>query len=502
MDYLIEMAKVVNKNKIKNIQLIGTSETNKSKLDELYDGLLNDEFSNDKDACQTLYETDKVNQNYRNLKSRLEKRLVNTLFLIDANDSTYSDYQQAYYNCYKNFAAFKILQGKGARVASIKLAEKTLNQAIKFHFTEVVIFLIHDLRLFYGTIVGNSKKFESYNFLLKEYQHKYRLEQESREMYMNLASNFASSKSSKPELIEKANQYNERLNQLPKIDSLNFCFSSNLVKALKNEIENNYENVIKVCNQSLIEIEEYKNISRNHLFSFQFKKLNSLIQLKKYSEAETTAQQCLNLQRVGNINWLITLQFYFILLFRSQNFQRAYELYHEIQPIKKSKNAPEVLKELWQIINAYLHYFVSVSEIQIPKEISRKKFRINKFLNEVPVFSKDQRGMKVSILVLHLMFLLHQKKYNEVITRTEALQVYASKYLRKDETYRSNCFIKMLLQIPASNFNEIALQRKAKVHFEKLKSRPLEISNQPTEIEMVPYEILWQFIIDSLNRVK
>jgi len=108
--------------------------------------------------------------------------------------------------------------------------------------------------------------------------------------------------------------------------------------------------------------------------------------------------------------------------------------------------------------------------------------------------------MKVSILILHLLFLLHKKEYNEVISRTEALQAFASKHLRKDETYRSNCFIKMLLQIPVSNFNSVALERKAKIHFEKLKSKPLEIANEPNEIEMIPYEILWDFVLAALDK--
>ena len=500
MDYLIEMVKVVNKNKTKNIQLIGTSDAkNKSKMDELYDGLLNGDFSKDAEACEALYKTDKVNQNYRNLKSKFEKRLINTLFLIDVNDSIYSGYQKAYYSCYKNFAAIKILQGKGSRVASVKLTEKTLTQAIKFEFSDLIVFLAKDLRIFYGTIIGDKKKFDTYNHLLKEHQFQLKLKDRAIEMYSDLASHFTNSKSAKPELIEKANHYVDLLNEFPDVKSRNLCLYSNLVVALKYEIENDFEGTIKTCDKAIMELQQYEIISDNNIFTFLFKKLNGLIQLRKYEEAEITVQKCLRLQPEGSINWLIALQFYFILLFRSQNFQKAYELFREKQPLKKSKNAPQVLMELWHIINAYLYYFVSTGKIILPPDAEKKPFRIKKFLNEVPVFSKDKKGMKVSILILHLLFLLHKKEYNEVISRTETLQSFASKYLRKDETYRSNCFIKMLIQIPASNFNPIALERRTKINFEKLKSRPLEMANQPNEIEMVPYEILWKFVMDSLS---
>jgi len=309
MDYLIEMAKVVNKNKTKNIHLLGNSD-NKSKLDELYEGLVNDEFSKDKDACEALYQTNKVIQNYRNTKSRLEKRLINTLFLIDANDSTYSGYQKAYYNCYKNFAAIKILQGKGARLASVKLSEKTISQAIKFEFSEVVIFLSKDLRTFYGTIIGDKKKFETYNYLLEKYRFRQKLEEQALFMYSDLASNFTKSKSIKPELVEKANTYADKLNEFPTIESLNYCFYSNLVIVLRNEIENNFIETINTCDLALGELNHHKNISNTHLFTFLFKKLNGLIQLKKYEAAENTVQECLKLQPEG---CSFILSFFFVL---------------------------------------------------------------------------------------------------------------------------------------------------------------------------------------------
>ena len=499
MDYLIEMARIVNKNKIKNIQLLGSTGTNKSKLDELYDGLLNDKFKNDKDACEVLYQTDKVTQNYRNTKSRLEKKMINTLFLIDANDSIYSEHQKAYFNCYKNFAAIKILHGKASNTARIKLSEKTLTQAIKFEFSDLIILLAKDLRLYYGTMIGDKRKVETYNHLVNDYQIRLELEDKAIEMYLDLASHFANSKSTKPELVEKSNHYVDVLDKLPKHVSRKFCLYSNLVIVLSNEIQNNHKKTILECDKAIAALKEYKIISNNNIFSFLFKKLNALIQIKEYEAADETVQKCLKLQPEGSINWLIALQFYFILLFRSQRYQKAYEVFNEKQPLKKSKNAPEILKELWHIINAYLYYFISIGKIKLSDNVEKKPFRIKKFLNEVPVFSRDNRGMKVSILIVHLLFLLHKKDYDEVIRRTETLQAFASKHLRKDETYRNNCFIRMLLQIPISNFNSIALKRNANVYFEKLKSEPLELSNQPNEIEMVPYEILWEFILDSLS---
>ena len=132
-------------------------------------------------------------------------------------------------------------------------------------------------------------------------------------------------------------------------------------------------------------------------------------------------------------------------------------------------------------------------------KIERKKIRVNKFLNEVPIYSKDKRGTNITILILHILFLLQQGKYGVIIDRMESLKTYAHRYLRKDDTYRSNCFIKMLMQLPAADFHKQGVIRKAQKYWEKLQAVPLEVANQSAEIEIVPYEMLWEFVLESLD---
>ena len=81
----------------------------------------------------------------------------------------------------------------------------------------------------------------------------------------------------------------------------------------------------------------------------------------------------------------------------------------------------------------------------------------------------------------------------------ESLNVYTHRYLRKDDTFRSNCFIKMLLALPAAGFHKKGVLRKARKYWDKLQSVPISVANQNTELEIVPYEVLWEFVIESLD---
>ncbi|MEM9991763.1 MAG: hypothetical protein AAF738_08365, partial [Bacteroidota bacterium] len=83
--------------------------------------------------------------------------------------------------------------------------------------------------------------------------------------------------------------------------------------------------------------------------------------------------------------------------------------------------------------------------------------------------------------------------------RIEAIEKYCSRYLRKDDTFRSNCFIKMLLQIPISGFHKAGVIRRSEKYLTRLNSMPIDVANQASEIEIIPYEELWLFAQESLE---
>ena len=82
----------------------------------------------------------------------------------------------------------------------------------------------------------------------------------------------------------------------------------------------------------------------------------------------------------------------------------------------------------------------------------------------------------------------------------DAVQKYCSRYLRREDTYRSNCFIKMLMLIPVVNFHSKAIDRRVAPLVEKLARVPLEISPQALDLEIIPYEDLWEILMGALKK--
>ena len=126
------------------------------------------------------------------------------------------------------------------------------------------------------------------------------------------------------------------------------------------------------------------------------------------------------------------------------------------------------------------------------------EFKIGKFLNTTPVFSKDKRGINVSILLMHISYLLQRRDYSSIIDRIDSLNQYAYRYLRKDDSFRSNCMIKMVIQMAKADFNPIRTERYTADMRTELGRVKLAGSGENIEIEIIPFEVLWSIMFKAL----
>lgn len=492
---------VISKNKVKQIDIVGEQNGSNSNVQKLYDLIAKGTITNDSEAEEHFFEGNPYQSAYFNrLKRELKKRLLNTLFFIDVNQPNFTDIQKAYYQSHRQSSAVKILIGRGARMAAISLAEKTIKKSMRFDFTDITIDLARNLRMHYGNIEGNKKKFSLYRNIVKKYTDIYQAELLAEDYYCDIAINFTASSGKKPELLDTVREYYKELRAiLKKHNSYRLNLHAYLLFFYRYEIESDHKKTLEVCKEAISYFESKPHIaSKTVIFSFLIKELSCYIITKKYKEGEIVANKCIELQPKGSINRLLALDYYVILQFHSNMFEKALDLYLIAINEFNIDNQLKASFEHWKIHEAFLHYLSAIGKIS--KNInSEKNFKLTKFLNEVPSQSKDKQGVNVSIIIIQILFLLQKGKYGEIIDRTEALKTYTHRYLRRDHTFRSNCFIKMLLCLPAASFHKAGVIRRAKKHLDLLNSVPLEEANQSPEVEIIPYETLWGFVLESLD---
>ncbi len=504
MKDLIALVEVVSKNKVKEIEILGAplKDKNPTNLQRLYNGIYSGEIKNEEDIINTIFSNSKNASLYcSRLKGQLRERLINTLFFIDLNQNNFNDYSRAYYTCYKMASAIRILIGRNARNAAYPLAEKTLELALKFDFTDIALTVARDLRMQFATISGLRDKYENINNILNIQNQTLLAELKAEQYYTDVMINLVKIKAAKPEFAGKLISYVEELELLSKtITSYRFNYFTYIIRSLRFEVVGDYKNMLPVCKEALAYFFQKKSMAPNNvIFSFYLRMLVCLIHLKDFQEAKKVVDQCSALVEEGVYNWYVVQNYRMILAFFSGNFQEAYEVGQEALANLKLKIQDERTIEFWKIHEAYLFYLININKIKPDNRNPVKKFRLSKFLNDVPIYRKDKTGANVTIIVLQILFLLGEKRYDLIIDRIESLKTYTQRYLRNDDTFRSNCFIRMLIVMAENSFNKNATIRKAEKYWDKLREKPVNIVEQSAEIELIPYEMLWTFILESLD---
>ena len=185
----------------------------------------------------------------------------------------------------------------------------------------------------------------------------------------------------------------------------------------------------------------------------------------------------------------------------TENYINAAGIYFKVVNHPRFPYTSENRQEKWKIFEAYLNYIFETEGLDrsLLQNNKKRKFRLLRFLNEVPNFTKDKKGFNVSILIIQVLYLLEKGEYDAIINRSEALNVYCSRYLRKDESFRSSCFIKMLLVMEKEDFKYDRTKVMALKYFKKMVEYAEMEGNEVQDWEVIHYETLWQKV---LNRLK
>ena len=476
-------------------------ENDNGKLIPFYEQIADNQLHTDEEAAYLFYNDSKDSAGYKKLRGTLKNRLIDAVLLLDLDQFANTQRQKAQCRCYKDWAAVKILMSKSASTAGIALCQRLLKRAKKYEFTELVMETASLLRVYYGTIGGELRKFEHYNDLFKQYRSIWNQENLAEELYTELVVRYVKSKATQPEIYAQAAHYYEKIEApIEKYNTYRLHLSGKLIQMMIHTSTNNYAEASRLCDKIIHFFESKEYVAATPLQVFWYQKIVCCIQLRQFEEGKNAIKNCLAYQEEGSYNWFKMQQMHILLSFHTRSYQQAYEHFAMLINHPQYANMPEYFLEVIRIYGAHLYYLSAIGKIELPKKDRYfHNFRIAKFVNDTPIFSKDKRGMHIPILIIQILLLTLDRKYGSVIDKMDAIEKYCSRYLRKDDTFRSNCFIKMLLQMPISNFHRISVERKTKVFVDRLLEMPIELAQQTHDVELIPYEDLWEFALSSLQ---
>ena len=502
MDELIELISSVNINKLKSSGLWRFIFEPESLMEQLCEAIHEGRVKSEEAAVALLYPGQKPGTKFINLRERLQERILSVVFLLEFRAPGGTDRQKAYFECNRKWAASMVLLSKNAKRVSISLMEDLLKQTLHFEFTELSLSILSSLRLHYGTIHGNLERYNMYREMYRQHQDTWMMENEAEDSYTHLVTYFVNSKSSKVSISEKARTYFDAIEQhMERSDSFRLHLCGRMIEVMIHSSRNDYAATARVC-ESAIEFFKKKPFESNlPLQAFYYQLIVCYIQLQEFHKGQAIINQYQTVFEEGSFNWYKLQELFFLLATYTRHYQEAFQVCESVQTrIRNSSTGamPPQITEMWKIYEAYMHYLVMIRKVELPEGyVSR--FKLKKFLNDIPTYSKDKQGMNIPILVVQTLFAISERNFHQAIDRIEAVEKYCGRYLKHNETFRSHCFIKALLQIPAASFHREAAIRKAQKFIDQLGTLPLDVAYQTHEIEIIPYEHLWEMALEVLQ---
>lgn len=430
------------------------------------------------------------------LKYKLKERLVNGVLMLDFDEPSYADRQKAYHECQRKYASAMVLIGRGLKRNGIETLETLLRQTLRFEFTELNLNILRALSRHYVFIEGEKKQYLEAEDMLRQQEAIHDMERRAEYLYKDLINDFVRRKAGKEQLAPKAEAYIKEIKPwLAQCESYWLQVLGRLLEITGHDIAGDYEAVAQLSEASIhyFEAKPYESSSafqafHNHLFE-------ALFRLRQYERChELVARYGERFER-GSFNWYKLQELLFLHAMHTGAYEAAAQIFAEAVQQPAYPSSPPQIKELWKIFEAFLAYLSVLDQISLHTFSSN--FRPGRFANEIQLYAQDKSGMNVSVMLLPFLFDLLEGRYETCFERIDALAKYRLRHLSDPANRRSHCFVRLLEQIPKCGFSADLVESRTGSLIQELRTHHL-VSGQNYEMEVIPYEVLWDFVCQAL----
>jgi len=495
-DTIFELSKFISKRESYNLNLWKDDTLSMEIFNLIHTG----EITSEQDFSNYYFKNNQKTTSFKKFIKRYENRLIHGVFLINTDKEEMSVLLKNYSKCIKFFLAAELIRWRANYPLSLHYYEKSLKISIKFGFSTYVMLASQELMQLYSAFKNELKNYNrvqrlySKYFILNNQENKIKTYHYQARIHwviekdLNKTRKFTSSiRNEITEYIKTSSTYFIQL-------------QGNLLLIFDSFVHDRYQEAIDRSNK-IIKILTDKFKTKNALKYFYRSKGQCYLAMRDFKNAEENFLLALDQFNKEESTYSYILNDLFNIHSYAKNYTKLYELTYEAFSLKALKKSPQFEQE-WKIKEAYVQFLneLGLVDAKKNKKIEKSNFKLNKFLNEVPIYNSDKAGINVSILIIQLLWLLKNNDHNAVIDRLETMRQYTYRYLKNDETFRYNCFVKMLLQIPRANFHPFLTSKYTENLLKKLKSKQTKLYEHTIEVEIIPFEDLWEITLDMLEK--
>jgi len=428
----------------------------------------------------------------------LRNKLYSEVFNYRPSIRKYTLRQRNVIDTMKQMAIARLLIGLETTKHAHEILKSVFRKSVKYTYTRGA--LESSRELFYREAqMGNwntaNKYFNACNDALNKIQFEIKAEWYDAELRYF----FKISKEITDEIRIKSNQYFTELNSVPKESQTHVFYRRFSTIAIIN-FESSFD-FVSLCEwlEQAIGIFENDFDDQSGVNSMRIYLINYLLRINEIEKCREEIKIAYDSYERNSQRWFRLKELDMLYHLKINKWNRCIEIFKET---KKQSRYNLLANDAKSRIEMNWLYALMCSALSLGKSKGRKivkGIKIARFLNSIPVFTADKKGMNIAMIIVQLLYYIIQEDYTRLNNRFEAVEKYLSRYMRIDPLYRSHSFIKMLLQVPKQNFHPVAVKRHTRKFYTNLLSVPFLESKHPNELELVEYEVLWGLLLDYLN---
>jgi hypothetical protein len=499
---IYQLTKLLTKQKVLALGLFKDNKIDtETKYFLFYEKILSNEIRNDTEAKIAL-NYPKKSPAFLKFKERYTKKVLDYILLFEASIKSNEFINEEFYRLLKLYTAGKIILYKQQFSNATIIFKYIIDSATKHDFLDLQLYSSIELRKLYGFLKPDKKLFKFYAEKSIEIEVEFLKRLTLDQIYDKVSHDFTAIQLKdvdqfKKETLDKGVKLLEIIKDSSSIISKTKAYE---IVSFAYTINNQLEDSINISKESISLLQQSESSPKYKIHLAYKDIVSAYLKLKDFDSATLYLHKTLALFTQKNINYFRMKSLEYLLYAFSKDYNNLFIITLEVLNSKELKQHNALLEE-WKLREAFVNLLIEANKIdeKYLNSTKYKKFRLNRFLNEVNHFAKDKRGINISIHVVELMHFLIRKEYDKLIDRLDALNQYTYRYLRNDSTLRSNCFIKMLLKIPEAEYHPIRTARYVSKYEKKLLQNPLEILLKSVDVEIIPFENLWEIIIEILG---
>ena len=501
---IYELCKSVSIIRMKSLGFFNLNDAKQaSKYNICFRKIHSGEIYDDRTAREVLGYTNAAT--FQRFRHRFTARVKSYLFLIDAHKVKRKEEEELHKEMWREVALAKILQKSGQTANSRAIYAKVYPIAKEHEFLDIEMVILPILTSYFAYIKPNKKLYAYYQSELDACRQQEQKSYLCAKYYDAVSSihifNDLRDKVSVPDLCAK--YYSELKLLFEPNDYSTFRIKAYQIAIFGFQTADRHEDALRICTEAHDYINQKKNVQSIYKYMALKDLMNTHLKMNQLDNALTYLSEIESLGLTYNFNYFSLQSQKFQIYACQKRYDELYILTQHILSIRELSQFP-LRVEQWKIKEAFVQFLCAVNLVskELQASLPLKPFRMRRFINQIEMYSTDKRGSNISIQVVQLLFYLKEKKYGKVAERLETLTQYTYRYLRKDDTLRSNCFIKMLLKLPEAEYNAIRTKRYVNKYWKRLQGASFKFSLQSTETEVIPYEHLWGIIIEMIDNTK